>query len=126
MIRNLSFIWQCGVLTALLLLAALLVLPRTELAISMDQFMGLLLAVSLINIITWLILNRGIGKDTLDGTLISMGGIGLKFLLYLLCILGFWLPSKNLSKAFIIVFFALYLIFTFLLAFNLFKMLRNK
>lgn len=126
MIRNLSFIWQCGVLTALLLLAALLVLPRTELAISMDQFMGLLLAVSLINIITWLILNRGIGKDSRDGTMISMAGIGLKFLLYLLCILGFWLPSKNLSKAFIIVFFALYLIFTFLLAFNLFKMLRNK
>ena len=106
--------------------AALLVLPRTELAISMDQFMGLLLAVSLINIITWLILNRGIGKDSRDGTMISMAGIGLKFLLYLLCILGFWLPSKNLSKAFIIVFFALYLIFTFLLAFNLFKMLRNK
>ena len=126
MIRNLSFIWQCGVLTALLLLAALLVIPRTELAISMDQFMGLLLAVSLINIITWLILNRGIGKDSRDGTMISMAGIGLKFLLYLLCILGFWLPSKNLSKAFIIVFFALYLIFTFLLAFNLFKMLRNK
>ena len=126
MTRNLSFIWQCGVLTAFLLIAGIFILPRTGSAIVLSQFIGLLLIISFINMITWLILSHGIGKENRDGTMISMAGIGLKFLLYLICILGFWMPSKNLSKAFIIAFFALYLIFTFFLAFNLLKMLKNK
>jgi uncharacterized membrane protein YqjE len=55
-----------------------------------------------------------------------MGGIGGKFLLYLLFILLFWGLTKNISKPFIVTFFALYLIFTFFTTWHLLKSLKNK
>ncbi len=69
---------------------------------------------------------RGANKHNREGVVWSMGGIGLKFLLYLAFILTVWGITKNLSKGFIVTFFALYLVFTFLLAVNLFKELKNK
>ena len=66
------------------------------------------------------------GKKDKEGIIYVMGGIGLKFLLYLAYILVFWAVTKNLSKGFIITFFALYLVFTFFLAESLLKILKNK
>jgi uncharacterized membrane protein len=68
----------------------------------------------------------GIRKGNKEGTVYLLAGIGVKFLLYLLFILLSWVLTKNLSKAFIITFFALYLIFTFFTAAHLFKTLKNK
>jgi hypothetical protein len=53
-------------------------------------------------------------------------GISGKFLLYLLYILIYWLVAKIITKPFIISFFTLYLVFTFLLAGNILKLLKNK
>ena len=68
----------------------------------------------------------GIQKKDKEGMVFLLGGIGVKFLLYLLFILLFWIATKNLSKAFILTFFALYLIFTFFTAGHLLKLLKNK
>ena len=69
---------------------------------------------------------RGIHQQNKEGIVYLMGGIGLKFLLYLGFILIVWGITKNLSKGFIITFFALYLVFTIFLAGNLLKILKNK
>ena len=126
MIRNVHFLVQSGVLCALLLLAGIAILPGMEIGLPMNHFVYLVLAVTVINLVSWLLLSRGVRKNNREGTLISMAGIGLNFFLYLLCILAFWLPGKNLSKAFIITFFTLYLVFTFLQAISLSKLLKNK
>ena len=83
-------------------------------------------SVTFVNLLTYLVMHAGIQKNNKDGVVYLLGGIGVKFLLYLLFILLFWLATKNLSKAFIITFFALYLIFTFFTAGHLFKLLKNK
>ncbi len=126
MIKNIHFLVQSGVLCALLLLAGISILPGMEIDLPMNHFVYLVLAVTVINIISWLLLSCGIRKNNREGTLISVAGIGLNFFLYLICILAFWLPGKNLSKAFIITFFTLYLVFTFLQAIDLGKLLKDK
>jgi len=126
MIKNVPFLIQSGVLCALLILAGISILPGMGSSLPVNHFVYLVLAVTVINLISGLLLSYGIRKSSREGTVISMAGIGLNFLLYLLCILAFWLPGKNLSKAFIIAFFTLYLIFTFLQAINLSKLLKNK
>ena len=71
-------------------------------------------------------MSKGIRKGEKEGMIFMLGGIGLKFLLYLFYILVFRLVTKNLDKPFILVFFTLYLIFTIFLAVRLFKLLENK
>jgi len=83
-------------------------------------------SVTLVNLLTFLVMHTGIQKNSKEGVVYMLGGIGVKFLLYLLFILLFWIATKNLSKPFIITFFALYLVFTFFTAGHLFKMLKNK
>jgi len=94
--------------------------------ISTMEFLVTLASVLMINLITYLILSGGAKKNSKEGVVFLLGGIGTKFLLYLLFILLFWIGTKNLSKAFILTFFALYLIFTFFTAAHLLKMLKNK
>jgi len=58
--------------------------------------------------------------------MILLAGFTVKFLLYLLYILLFWLLTKNITKAFVLAFFALYLIFTYFTIRSLFKLLKTK
>ena len=83
-------------------------------------------SVTLVNLLTFLVMHTGIQKNSKDGVVYLLGGIGVKFLLYLLFILLFWIATKNLSKPFIVTFFALYLVFTIFTAGRLLKMLKNK
>lgn len=128
MINNVRFIWQLLVLTSVLLILGILVIPMLgiKLSLSLYHYIITLLSVAGISLLTYLVMTRGILKSNLDGVVISLAGIGVKFLLYLLYILVYWLVTKNLTKPFIITFFALYLIFTILLAGHLFKLLKNK
>jgi hypothetical protein len=97
-----------------------------ELGLPLNIYVISLAAVAAINYFTYLVMARGVGKQNKAGMVYLLGGIGLKFLLYLAFITLVWAITKNLSKGFIITFFALYLFFTFLLAGNLFKILKNK
>lgn len=126
MIDRWRYIWQLLVLASVLVILGILLIPRIELNLSLISFLVLLLSVTVVNLIAYLVMTGGIGKSNREGVVILMAGIGVKFLLYLLCILVFWLVTKNLTKAFIITFFALYLVFTFLLASHLLKLLKNK
>ncbi len=126
MIDRFRYIWQLLVLSLVLLILGILVLPRVAFDFSLQAYLVTLLSVTLINLISFLVMSSGAQKQERDGVVYMLGGVVLKFLLYLLYILVFWLVTKNLSKPFIITFFALYLVFTFFLAGNLLKMLKNK
>jgi hypothetical protein len=126
MVESLRYIWQLLVLSSLILLIGILFIPRTAIQISIAWYVVTLLSVTGINLVAFLIMSRGIRKNEQGGVVLLLAGMGMKFLLYLLYILVFWLVTKNLTKGFILIFFALYLFFTFLLAIHLLKLLKNK
>ncbi|MEN8228325.1 MAG: hypothetical protein ABFS38_09250 [Bacteroidota bacterium] len=126
MIDRIRYIWQLLVLASFLLILGILLIPGVDVELSLNTYFISLFFVTAINLIAYLVMTKGIQKNDREGVVVLMAGIGLKFLLYLLYILVFWLVTKNLSKPFIVTFFALYLIFTFLLAAHLFKALKNK
>jgi hypothetical protein len=126
MIDRIRFIWQLLALACIFALLGMLLLPRINVEISPVTFLITLASVTLVNLLTYLVMHAGIQKNSKEGVVYMLGGIGVKFLLYLLFILLFWIATKNLSKAFIITFFALYLIFTIFTAGHLLKMLKNK
>jgi len=126
MINKVRFTWQLLLLTLFMLIIGILIIPRVDMDLSVREFIITLLSVTAINMISYLVMSAGIQKSEREGVVVLLAGIGIKFLLYLIYILVFWLVTKNLLKPFIITFFALYLVFTFLLAAHLFKMLKNK
>ncbi len=126
MIERIRYIWQLLVLASVLVILGILILPRIDVEISLALYLTIVASVAAINLIVYLIMFAGIGKNNKEGMLFMMGGIGVKFLLYLLFILLFWILTKNISKTFILTFFALYLIFTFFTAGHLLKLLKNK
>jgi Kef-type K+ transport system membrane component KefB len=126
MIERIRFTWQLLVLASVLVLLGLLCIPRIQVEIPPATFLIILLSVTAINFITYLVMSAGIKKNNREGVVYLLAGIGIKFFLYLLFILISWSATKNLTKAFILTFFALYLIFTFFTATHLFKLLKNK
>lgn len=126
MTEHLRYIWQLLFLTSLLLLAGILLIPRLAIPLEINHYIISLIAISGINLVSWIILARGVNNNNREGAGMMILGISVKFLLYLIYILIFWLITKIISKAFILSFFTLYLVFTFLLAANLLKLLKNK
>jgi len=126
MIDRIRFIWQLLVLAALLALLGMVMIPQLSVDISIVLFLITLASVCMVNLLTYLIMYSGIQKGNREGVVFLLAGIGAKFLLYLLLLLLIWLTIKNLTKAFILTFFALYLMFTFFTAAHLLKLLKNK
>jgi hypothetical protein len=126
MINQIRYTWQILVLSSIILILGILLIPRLGFELSLNHFIITLISVTAINLLAWFIMVRGTRKSTQDGAVILLAGMGVKFILYLLYILVFWLVTKNLTKPFIITFFALYLVFTFFLAGHLLKLLKNK
>jgi hypothetical protein len=126
MIDRIRYIWQLLVVASLLLILGILLIPRLNVELSLNAYLVTLISVTGINLIVYLVMAAGIKRSTREGVVILLAGISLKFLMYLLYLLVFWVVIKNLSKPFIVTFFALYLVFTFLLATHLLKVLKNK
>jgi hypothetical protein len=126
MIERVRFIWQLLVLASVLVLLGIWLIPQLAVELSLPAYLISLAAVTLINLLTYLLMSAGIHKNNKEGVVFLLGGIGAKFLLYLLFILLFWLSTKILTKPFILTFFALYLVFTFFTAGHLIKLLKNK
>ncbi len=126
MTDHFRYIWQLLVLTAILVLLGIILIPRLEAAPAINHYMITLISFFGINLLVWIILSRGVIRNNRDGAVLMLVGISVKFLLYLLYILVFWLVTKIITKPFIVTFFALYLSFTFLLAGNILKLLKNK
>ncbi len=126
MIDRIRFIWQLLVLASIVALLGILLIPRIHLELSPAVFLIILASVTIVSLLTYLVMHAGIQKNSKEGVVYMLGGIGVKFLLYLLFILLFWIATKNISKAFIVTFFALYLVFTIFTAGRLLKMLKNK
>ena len=126
MTEHFRYIWQMLVMASVLVLAGILLIPRLEVSLELNHYILTLVSLCGINLLSWIFLVQGARKSGRDGAVILLLGISGKFLLYLIYILVFWLITKNITKPFIITFFALYLLFTFLLAANLLKLLKNK
>lgn len=126
MTDHFRYIWQLLVLASTLVLAGIFLLPLLAVAPEIEHFLVTVASLTTINLFAWIVLARAIKKNNREGAVIMLFGISAKFLLYLVYILVFWLLTKNISKPFIITFFALYLLFTFLLAGHLFNLLKNK
>jgi len=125
MTDRIRYIWQLLLLATSLLIIGVIVVPKLDVGLALNHYLILLISVTAINLVAYLVMGTGIQKSNREGTFVLLAGIGLKFLLYLFTILLFWLVTKNLTKPFIIAFFALYLVFTFLLAGHLYKALKN-
>ena len=126
MIDQIRYIWQLLVIASVIMIAGILAIPASGIDIPLTAFVITLITFTFINLITYLIMIRGLVKKEREGMVILLAGLGVKFLLYLFYILGYWLVTKNISKPFILIYFALYLVFTFFLAGHLLKFLRNK
>lgn len=126
MTDHFRYIWKLLVLSSLLLLSGILLIPRFHLPLDINHYILTLISVTGINLVSWFILVKGVNKNSREGAVILLLGISVKFLLYLLYILVFWLLTKIITKPFIISFFTLYLVFTSLLAGNILKLLKNK
>jgi len=126
MIDRVRYIWQLLVLASVLTISGILLLPQIRPDISLVNYLLALCCITVVNLVTYLIMYSGIKRKNREGVVYLLGGIGVKFLLYLLVIMVFWIVTKNLSKAFILTFFALYLIFTFFTVAHLLKLLKDK
>jgi hypothetical protein len=126
MVDQIRYIWQLIVLSLSLLILGILAIPRMNFDLDLQSYIVTVISVAGINLAAWYVITRGIRRGKREGMVLLLAGIGLKFVLYLLYILVFRIVTKILSKPFIIAFFALYLVFTFLLAIHLFKLLKNK
>ena len=126
MIERTRFTWQLLVLSSVLMISGLLLLSRVNTGVSFNVFIVTLAFFTFVNMLVYFVISTGAQKNSGEQMLRVLLGIGLKFLLYLLYLLGYWLVIKNLEIPFIIIFFVLYLIFTFFLAAHLFKLLKNK
>ncbi len=126
MIERIRFTWQLLVLSSVLMISGLLLLSRVNTGISFNTFILTLAFFTFVSMLVYFVISMGSQKSSSEQVIRVLLGIGLKFLLCLLYLLGYWLVIKNLGIPFIIVFFVLYLIFTFFLAAHLFKLLKNK
>lgn len=126
MIDRIRFIWQLLVLASFFALLGIVLLPHLDVEIKPVVYLITLGSVTLINLLTYIVMQAGIKKNNREGVVYLLGGIGMKFMLYLLFILLFWIVTKILLKPFILTFFALYLVFTFFTAGHLLKLLKNK
>ena len=126
MINHFRFIWQQLVTSASITLLGILIIVFIPVNFPAVNFLVMVAVQTLITIIIYLIMARGVERRDKGGVVYLMGGIGLKFILYLIYILVYWIITKNLSKPFIIAFFLLYLVFTFLMVRSLFKILNLK
>ena len=79
-----------------------------------------------ISIIVMLIFQRGLQADKKLNLTFTLAAISLKFLLYFILIISFFILSKNRSLEFILTFFVIYLSFTSFLMFSFIKLLKTK
>lgn len=126
MINRIRFTWQLLILSSVVMILGLILLSQGCTGLTFNSFIITLAVVTGINLVTYYVISLGSEKKSGYQMVYMMLGMGLKFLSYLLYILGYWLVTKNLTITFFVTFFVLYLVFTFFLAGHLFKLLRNK
>lgn len=126
MVEHMRYIWQLLVLASILFLAGILSISLLGPWISPWELTIMVAVFTIVNLAAYLIVIRGNRTGGSGQLVFTMAGMGVKFLLYLLFLLVFWLVTKNLTKAFVLTFFTLYLVFTLFLAGHLLTYLKNK
>lgn len=126
MINSLRFFWQLSVLSSCLVLAGILLFNSVLEQPPLGHYLVTVLVMTLINLGIYFLGASGQQKAERPGTLRVLAAIILKILLYMLFLLLYWLLIKNVTIAYVLTFFTLYLVFTLFILYHLLKVLNNK
>ncbi len=110
---------------AVLLGGGVLMFHHTTIDFDSRTYVILLTSMTMITMGTYLLVMAGVKRKETERGMFLLAAVGGKFIAYLIMILIFWSVGKNLKTEFIIIFFILYLLFTFFLVKVLYKTLKN-
>ena len=113
-------------LTLVLLVTGFFMFERTNHQELWSQLLTLTSCFSVITLISLIIFNRGISRDSRSQTFHSFVSISLKFLLELFLALIWFIVIKKTETESVLMFFVLYLSFSFILIFLILKTLKTK
>ena len=123
---QLKYAAYLSILSFSFLIIGLFLIPGQISGISRNQFLLTLSFYFLVNLVVISLFFKGKRKDPKKSLLYTFSAISAKFLLYLLFIVIYFLVTKNLSTTYLIVFFILYLAFTFFTVLAIVKALKAK
>ena len=113
-------------LTLVILVTGYFMLGRTNHQELWSQLLTLTSCFSIITLISLIIFNRGLSRDSRSQTFHSFVSISLKFLLELFLALIWFIVIKKTETESVLMFFVLYLSFSFILIFLILKTLKTK
>lgn len=125
-INKARHIFQLLIIYLLFLIGGITLIHEIHISLSVSTFSMLLTIMTIITLGAYLLIRLGMKKGEKEQGIYLLGGLGGKFLSYLILILIYWLVTKNLSREFIIAFFVLYLTFTIFLIGVIVKALKIK
>ncbi len=74
MTEHFRYIWQLLGPHSILLLSGILLIPRLNIPLEINHYLITLISVSGINLISWIILARGVNKNNRDGAVVMIAG----------------------------------------------------
>jgi len=111
-------------LTAFFFIAGRLVIPQLLPDLNLNSFYLTLSYFLIVNVLVLILFFKGSSKNPEKAIVYTLLTISLKFILYISFILIYYLITKNLSKGYLIIFFLLYLTFSFFTLFAVLKELK--
>ena len=111
-------------LTAFFFIAGRLTIPQLLPELNLNSFYLTLSYFLIVNVLVLILFFKGSSKNPEKAIVYTLLTISLKFILYISFILIYYLITKNLSKGYLIIFFLLYLTFSFFTLFAVLKELK--
>lgn len=113
-------------LSVFFFVAGWLSIPQLLPELKLNTFYLTLSYFLIVNVFVLFLFFKGSSKSLEKAIVYTLLTISLKFILYILFILIYYLITKNLSKEYLIIFFVLYLAFSFFTLFAILKELKLK
>lgn len=111
-------------LSAFFFIAGRLLIPQLLPDLNLNAFYITLSYYLIVNILVLFLFFKGSSKNPEKAIVYTLLTISLKFILYISFIIIYYLITKNLSKGYLIIFFTLYLAFSFFTLFAVLKELK--
>ncbi len=111
-------------LSAFFFIAGRLTIPQLLPELNLNAFYLTLSYFLIVNVLVLTLFFKGSSNNPEKAIVYTLLTISLKFILYISFILIYYLITKNLSKGYLIIFFLLYLTFSFITLFAVLKELK--
>ncbi|RLD36394.1 MAG: hypothetical protein DRI73_00785 [Bacteroidetes bacterium] len=112
------------ILSVFFFIAGQLLIPQLLPELNLNSFYLTLSYFLIVNILVLFLFFKGSSINPEKAIIYTLLTISLKFILYISYILIYYLITKNLSKGYLIIFFVLYLAFSFFTLFAVLKELK--